>query len=223
MKTREKETARTLRRQGLSMNQIVQKTGFSKTSVSSWTRNIVLTDSQRKGISQRGRSRESIERRRLNRLSNAEKKRRSVIELAKRDFSKISQHELKLIGAMLYWGEGRKAGNWTASIANSDPKIIKIMMRFFREICLVPEDKFRAHIHTFEGAEIKKSIEYWSQVASIPKEQFYKTYIKPSKAGQQKRKTLPYGTLDVYVNDTKIFLTIKGWIEGVAETLLSSC
>ena len=95
------------------------------------------------------------------------------------------------------------------------------MMKFFRDICKVPEKKFRAHIHTFQGASVLKAEKYWSQVSGISLEQFYKTYVKPNKASLQKRKTLPYGTLDVYVHDTKLFLTIKGWIERVGEILLS--
>ena len=118
---------------------------------------------------------------------------------------------------MLYWGEGGKTGNWSVRVANSDPAIIRVMMRFFREVCMVSEDKFRAHIHTFENADVQKTEKYWSKISGIHKEQFYRTYIKPSRASLQKRKTLPFGTLDLYVHSTQLFLTIKGWIEKVKE------
>jgi hypothetical protein len=221
MKVKEREHARILRSQGKSMNQIIQETGYSKASVSFWTRDIVLTQEQRSKISQRGRSMESIERRRASRNLNMSKKRQVIIDLAKEDFSDLTPRELKLIGAMLYWGEGGKTGNWSVRLANSDPLIIKVMMRFFLEICRVPAEKFRAHIHTFEGASITKAEKYWSEVSGIPTKQFYKTYAKPNKASLQKRKTLPYGTLDVYIHDTKLFLTIKGWIEQIGEIILS--
>jgi len=107
-----------------------------------------------------------------------------------------------------------------AKLANSDPEIIKIMMRFFREICNVPENKFNGHIHTFAHANINKTEKYWSKITRIPKKQFYKTYIKPSSASLQKRNTLPFGTFDIYVCDTKLFLTIIGWIEKIKEILL---
>jgi len=217
MKVKEREHARTLRKEGRSMNQIIEETGYSKASVSFWTRDILLTEEQRNKISKRGRSMESIERRRASRNLNQTRKRMITINAAKQDFPSLSLRDLKLIGAMIYWGEGRKAGNWSVSLANSDPEIIKVMMRFFREVCNVPEEKFRAQVHTFEGASVPKIEKYWSQISSIPTKQFYKTYIKPSKASLQKRKTLPYGTLDIYVHDTKLFLTIKGWIERVSE------
>src|SRR3989344_2045357 len=219
MKITEKEKARKLRKQGKSINQIVAEAGLSKASVSEWVRDIVLTKSQKEKISKRGRSIESIEKRRISRLKNEQNKRQIIINKAKKDIIKISLKELKLIGIMLYWGEGGKTGR-VVRLANSDPEIIKIMMRFFREICNVPENKFNGHIHTFAHANINKTEKYWSKITRIPKKQFYKTYIKPSSASLQKRNTLPFGTFDIYVCDTKLFLTIIGWIEKIKRLLL---
>lgn len=220
MKIVEKEKARALRKQGKSINQIVREASLTKSSVSLWVRDIVLTKTQKKKLSERGRSVESVEKRRINRLFNEERKRQVIIDKAKDDFSTISLNELKLIGIMLYWGEGGKTGNWSVRLANSDPAIIKVMMRFFREVCRVPEHKFHAHIHTFENADVNKTEKYWSQISGISRKQFYKTYTKPSIASLQKRKTLPFGTLDVYVHNTQLFLTIKGWIEKVKELVV---
>lgn len=215
MKIIEKERARTLRKEGKSINQIIKDTGFSKASVSMWVRDIVLTPEQKDCISERGRSVESIEKRRINRLLNEHEKRQTIINKAKDDFADISLEQLKLIGIILYLGEGGKTYRGMARLANSDPAIIKIMMRFFREVCSVPESKFRAHVHTFAHADINKTEEYWSQITGIARRQFFKTYTKPSAASLQKRNTLPLGTLDVYVCDAKLFLTIMGWIEKI--------
>lgn len=217
MKVVEKEEARTLRKQGKSINQIIEETGSSKASVSVWVRDIVLTKAQKNKISLRGRSVESIEKRRVNRLFNENKKRQIIIDKAKEDFTSISLEELKMIGIILYLGEGGKAQRGVVSLANSDPDVIKIMMRFFREVCSVLEDKFRAHIHTFAHADVNKTEKYWSKITRIPRSQFYKTYIKPSSASLQKRHTLPFGTVDICVCDTKLFLTIMGWIEKIKE------
>lgn len=217
MKLVEKEKARTLRKNGYSINQIVKEAGFTKSSVSLWVRDIILTKEQKKKLSERGRSMESIEKRRINRLFNEQQKRQIIIDSAKKDFTNISLEQLKLIGIILYLGEGRKAGRGSACLANSDPIVIKIMMRFFREICKVPEEKFRGHIHTFAHADVEKTEKYWSQITKIPRKQLYKTYIKPSSASLQKRDTLPLGTFDIYVSDTKLFLKIMGWIEKIKE------
>lgn len=220
MKVAEKEKARRLRKEGKSINQIVKETGFSKASVSIWVRDIVLTKNQKKKISEKGRSVESIEKRRGNRLANEQKKRNVISDNAKKDIVQISLAELRLTGAILYWGEGGKTKRGVARLANSDPAIIKIMMKFFREVCLVPEGKFRGHIHTFDNANIEKTERYWSQLTGIPRRQFYKTYVKQSIASLYKRKTLPYGTFEICVNNTKLFLTIMAWIEKIKELSL---
>jgi len=220
MKLVEKEKARILRKKGYSINQITKETGFTKSSVSLWVRDILLTKKQMKVLSERGRSIESIEKRRINRLFNENKKRLIIINEAKKDFTYISVDQLKLIGTILYLGEGAKTYRGMVRIANSDFSVIKIMMRFFREVCNVPESKFRGHIYTFVHADVDKTEKYWSKVSKIPRSQFFKTYIKPSSASLQKRNTLPLGTFDIYVCDTKLFLTIMGWIEKIKELIV---
>ena len=220
MKLVEKERARNLRTKGYSINQIVKEAGLTKASVSVWVRDIVLTKEQKKGLSERGRSVESVEKRRINRLFNENKKRQLVIDLAKKDFTNISFDQLKLIGIILYLGEGAKTRRGIVAVANSDPSVIKIMVRFLKEVCCVPENKLRGHIHTFLHADIDKTEKYWSKVTGIPRSQFYKTYAKPSSASLQKRKTLPFGTFDLSVNNTTLFLTIMGWIEKIKQLII---
>lgn len=217
MKLIEKEQARVLRKKGYSINQIIKETDSSKASISLWVRDIVLTQAQKNIISFRGRSVESIEKRRISRLFNEDKKRQIVINEAKKDFTSISPDQLKLIGIILYLGEGGKTGRNTVRMANSDPLVIKIMMRFFKEVCNVPKNKFRASIHTFQHADVGQTEKYWSKISGISRSQFFKTYVKPSAASLQKRNTLPFGTFDIYVCDTKLFLTIMGWIEKIKE------
>jgi hypothetical protein len=122
---------------------------------------------------------------------------------------------------MLYWAEGRKRGKRIVSFSNSDPEIIKIMMKFFREICSVDEEKFRGHIHIHSHLNVKDSERYWSNISQIPLSQFYKTYSKPSKSSQGKMDGLPYGTFDIHVCDSVLFLTVKGWIEKISHLILN--
>ena len=217
MKKEEKEYARLLRRKGMSLNDIVREVGVSKASVSLWVRDIELSAQQKKKLSAHGRSVESIEKRRISRIQGTLKKHRAVIDSAKEQISTLSKQELLLVGTALYWGEGGKTNKGMARISNSDPDVIKFMMNFFREIFNVPHAKFRGHVHTFSHLNAEKAERYWSTVSGIPRKQFYKTYSKPSIASKGKRDKLPYGTFQIYVCDTIIFLTIKGWIERLSE------
>jgi predicted transcriptional regulator len=217
MKLEEKNLSRKLRENGYSLNEICKETGFTKSSVSLWVRDIELTSEQKQRLSQKGLKREDIESRRLNRLVKENARRMAIVNAAEKDILKLSRNDLFIIGTTLYWAEGRKGLKGVVSFSNSDPRAIKLMMRFFREICNVPEEKFRGHIHIHSHLHVKNAENYWSNIAKIPLKQFYKTYEKPSKASLGKKDTLPYGTFDIYVCSTELLLKIRGWTNGICK------
>jgi Mn-dependent DtxR family transcriptional regulator len=216
MKKAEKIQARILRKKGMSLNDIVRRLGVSKASVSLWVRDIELSVQQKKQLTAHGFSVEAIEKRRVHRITNTLKRHRVIIDGAKKNIPVLSKQDLLLVGAALYWGEGGKTKGM-ARISNSDPGVIRLMMRFFREVLDVPQERFRGEVHAFSHVHVQSTEQYWSKISGIPRKQFYKTYSKPSIASKGKRDKLPYGTFQIYVCDTTIFLTIKGWIEKLAE------
>ena len=220
MKTEEKQKAIELRMKGLSLREIVKELGVSKGSVSLWVRDVKLSKKKQLQLSKNSFSFVAIEKRRQSRLCNERNKRDVIIKKAEEDFDNISDKELKILGTMLYWAEGGKTVRGMVRFSNSNPEMIKVMMCFFRKICLVPEGKFKGHIHTHSKSNVCEAEEYWSGVTKIPKGQFFKTYFKQSSSSQNKRKTLPYGTFDIYICDTKLFLTIMGWLNKISNLTL---
>lgn len=215
MKEEEMNLAISLRKKGLSMGEIAHKLSVSKGSVSKWVDKVVLTDAQKKTLSLNGRSKASIEKRRLSRLKNETAKRQETIDLARSQVRNITERELWLAGAMLYWAEGGKTNRGIVRFSNSEPEMIKIMMAFFRRVCGVPEGKFRGAIHIHPHLDHIKAEKYWSEISGIPQKQFYKTYRKMNVASKHKRDNLPLGTMDIYVCSTELFLRIYGWVQGV--------
>lgn len=217
MKRDEKNKAIVLRKKGESIGDIATKLHVAKSSVSVWVRDVPLTLLQRKKLSRNGYSIDAIEKRRIKRITTTRQNHALIREAARKDIKLLSTRELWLIGIALYWGEGGKTKTGMARIANSDPAVIRFMMRFFREVCKVPEKKFRGHVHTFSHLNIQHAEEYWSDISGIPRKQFFKTYAKPSIVSKNKKDSLPNGTFQIYVCDTILFLTIMGWIDGVKE------
>ncbi|MEK7568865.1 MAG: helix-turn-helix domain-containing protein [Patescibacteria group bacterium] len=215
MKTIEKQKALVLRREGRSIKEIARIVGVSKASISVWVRDIVLNKKQLSVLKAKGFSSEVIEKRRHKRLENEQVKREAIATLAQKDIKNISTRDLRIIGLCLYWGEGGKIHQGSARISNSDPAVIKVMMRFFREICLVEEKKFRGHIHVHSHLGTLEAEKYWSGISGIPRTQFFKAYTKPSIASKNKKDSLPYGTFDIYVCSTKLFLQIIAQIEKI--------
>ncbi|MEI8130632.1 MAG: hypothetical protein WCG55_03975 [bacterium] len=222
MKIVERDRAISLRKKGLTINEIVAETGYSKASVSVWVRNIPLTEKQKNRISEKGRSLASIELRRTSRLANERKKKEIVRDSAKNEIRGFSHRDLLVAGAMLYLGEGTKKSKGRASITNADPEVIQMAVRFLVDICGVPHGRLYGHIHIHSHLDIKRAEMYWSKVSGIPRAQFYKTYCKKSVASLNKKDSLPYGTIEVGTNDIKIFLKIMGWIEKIKELAIGA-
>ncbi len=219
MKSKEKILARRLRTRGFSINEIKDKLRVAKSSVSLWVRDVIISEENQKKLSLRGRSIVDIEKRRQTRLHRENARRQIIIDRATHEIKTISRQELKLIGVMLYWGEGGKTGRGVVRFSNSDSEMIVVIMRFFREICVVPDLKFRGYLHIHPHLDYKKAEKYWSDISGIPLTQFYKTYRKMNVASKHKRDNIPLGTFDIYICNTELFLKIKGWIKGVVGRL----
>lgn len=214
MKNIEKQSAIQLRLLGYSIKDIAEKLDVSKSSVSLWVRNVQLSDHQLAKLRIRPHTTAAIEKRRISRLNNESVKRNKIIHQAKKQITKISDKELHLIGVMLYWAEGGKT-NRTVRFSNGDPEMIKIMMWFFRKICMVPESKFRGYIHIHYHLDYKNAEAYWSYITGIPLNQFFKTYRKPNISSLNKKNSLPNGVMDIYVLDVNLFLQISGWAQAI--------
>ena len=217
MKYLEKNQAITLRIKGQSITKISKRLNVSKSSVSTWVRNIKLDDSQLANLKNNSHSTRTVEKRRESRLKNEDIKRSKVISKAQHEVRSITYRELWLMGTMLYWAEGGKTQR-QVRFSNGDPEMIKIMMHYFRDICKVPEEKFRGYIHIRPHLDHISSEKYWAEVTGIPKTQFFKTYRIQNKSSQNKKDTLPKGVLDIYVLDVSLFLRIYGWSKGIFES-----
>jgi hypothetical protein len=222
MKTDERKEARALRQKGHSIKHIAAVLGVAKSSASVWVRDVSLTKAQKIDLKEKQHSFEVIENRRAARLRNESAKREVIMSAAESTIKSISKQDLRLIGASLYWAEGAKRNTRSVAFSNSDPLIVRIMMKFFKEVCGVPDEKFRAHIHTYSHLNARTAENYWSNITGIPLGQFFKTYSKPSKAGKGKMDALPYGTLDICIGDVRVFLAIMGWNRKIGRLLLGN-
>jgi len=218
MRLKEKLEARRLRSLGYSFNEIHKELGVAESSVSLWVRDIKLTSEQKLELSQKGIQKGVIEQRRETRLKNESAKRQIITDAATKEIKNLSERELWLVGVMLYWAEGGKTQRGLVRFSNSDPEMIKIMMVFFRKICNVPEEKFRGYIHIHPHLDYKKAEEYWSNISGVPLNKFFKTYRKMNPSSKNKKDNLLFGTFDIYVLSTELFLKISGWAKGIFES-----
>lgn len=218
MKFKERMVALRLRNSGLSYKEILKKVKVSKSTLSIWLREVELTIEQRERLFNKSeKTRYEIAKRKV---ANRIKRTREIIEKAKKEAITLKDNSFFLVGTALYWAEGSKNPTEKVKFANSDEKMIILMMKWFRDICCVSEDKFRIHIHMHNLHCRKDILKYWSIITNIPLAQFYKPYIKPTSLGQRKN-ILYNGTCSIIVNDKAMFRRILGWKLGLQKIFIS--
>lgn len=217
-----KKMALKLRNGGYSYNLISQKLGIAKSTLSCWFKdkpfnpNKVVLKRIKLGPFRSGKIRHD------NKLNN-------IIEIkkaAKIELGEISQRDLWILGIGLYIGEGSKSYE-DVRIINSNPEIIKLAVHWFKKICKIDNKNFTLTIHLYPDNNINQCLKYWSNLTSIPLNQFRKSQIdKRENKSWKKKSKLPYGTAHLSVISkgnpefgVKLHRKIIGWIEGSFEQL----
>lgn len=220
VRLQERILAQDLRRNGFSFSEILERIpNLSKGTLNGWLKNIELTDEQKKRIL--NKIKEGADRGRLKGAFKNHQKRISIttaiIAEAKNEILEKVSNSIFVAGIMLYWAEGDKTQE-RVGFTNADPLMIQFMMRWFREICLVPEAKFRVVLNITTLHKLNDSKKYWSEVTKIPKSQFHKTHIK--KTALRGKRNLSYmGTCRIIISDKNLFRKMVGWKLGILEYL----
>ncbi len=173
----DKIKARIKRKEGISIGAIAQELNVSKSSVSLWCRDVLLTPAQIEKLKQR---KGSAMGRWMGAESNRRKKRESIENNRKEAFSllrKVSNRDLLIAGLCLFWAEGSKTGSRFIFV-NSDPIMLKIMKNFLTNILKIDESQICAtiqinHVHK---PRIKKITNFWSKYLKIPLRRFSNPY-----------------------------------------------
>lgn len=209
--------AKQLRLQGKSYNEIYRQCEVSKGTLSLWFRKLAMSRAAQQRLAQRvaaGSLRGLIVRnRRQTALANERRVQRLLA--ARREIGRLTRRDLWMVGAALYWGEGTKRGTGNmVALANSDPVVISCMMRFFREQCGVPDEKFRIAVHAYRGMDVNRIQRFWSRCTGVPLSQCHAPYLGVSRASRHRRSItrLPYGTVHIRIADTALFQRLMGWI-----------
>lgn len=214
MKLEEKNLAIKLRQKGWSYSKILRRMSVSKSTLSLWLRDIELTAEQQKKLLK------GLEKSRYigGRIKYDDRlvRTRNIIEESSREFSDLIKNPLFSIGLSLYLAEGDKNRNERVKFTNSDPALIRLMMKWFREICNVPEKKFRISVHIHDLQSRSNASKFWSTITKLPLEQFHKLYIKRSTL-RRRRNVLYNGTCSIIINNRYLFRRILGWRIGLFE------
>lgn len=224
-----KERVRKLRREGFPINQIKNEMKLSKSTVSNWCRDIILTEAQYKKIkkehifkTQKGRllGAEMNKNKRLEAIKDAEK-------FGKKFIRKISKRELLLIATALYWSEGSKSEYTFGFVfVNSDPEIIFIMKLFLINILHVPKEDIvcSIQINRIHEKRIGDVLSFWKKLLNLQDSQFRKPYYVNTKVNKvYQNYENYYGICRLMVRrSTNLKYKILGLIKAMKNDIMSA-
>jgi predicted transcriptional regulator len=165
-KVRQQEQARDLRARNMTLQDIATELGVSKSSVSSWVRDVPFTPSKRRTGPRRRRN--ALHEAKLAQIAHCN------LEGVER-IGSLSDAAFLAAGVALYAGEGTKRDG-AVRFANSDPAMITFFCAWFRRFFEVDEARLRGRIYLHLGLDIDAATTHWFELTGIPPGQFRKPY-----------------------------------------------
>jgi predicted transcriptional regulator len=175
-KSQEKLKALELRKQGQSIKDIAKLLNVSRGSVSLWCQRVILTDNQKRILKEK-----QISAGQRGRQMGADKNktmRLDALEIARlyaeNKVKSISTQELFFLGLGIYWGEGVKSRTSQAAVVNSDPRILRIMIKWFIDCLEIKKEEFRPYVYISFMHQNREQVimNYWSKTLKLPLSQF---------------------------------------------------
>lgn len=220
-KTKEREQAIALRKQGLSYTEILVQVPVSKSSLSLWLHSVGLARHHVHRLTEKKRA--SLKRGWETWHQVRVERTKKLIDTARSEINHISKRELWLLGTMLYWGEGTKQKphniSQGVSFNNSDPLMIGLFLRWLEDALKIDKEQiaFELYIHQSSKDRVPLVIEYWRKIVKNTKDHI-PTYFKKDKI-RTLRKNIGenyYGVLRIKVRrSTDLNRKIAGWVQGV--------
>ncbi|MFI8966263.1 hypothetical protein ACIGO8_29590 [Streptomyces sp. NPDC053493] len=209
--------ARELRMEGKTYDQIQLELGCSKSSISLWVRD--LPKPERRDPA--GQAKIAARKRWEHELAVRDVERRKTKQAASAEIGALSERELLLAGAALYWAEGAKdkpyARRENVQFVNSDPGVIQVYLAWLRLLEVEPERlAFRVMIHATADAEDAQR--YWAELVGIEPSAFQKTTIKTHNPKTIRKNVGPdyRGCLVIRVSQgAELYRRIEGWWCGI--------
>src|SRR3989338_3394728 len=197
-----------------------------KSTLSGWFSNLKLS----------GRAKKTLESKKKNgyykllefnklRTINIHKENEDIRKNYESRIRRLSNRELMILGAALYWGEGYKNFGQKKNIypyvcfGNSDPLMHKVFVAFLERCLKINKDRIKCQAMIYPGTNSQKAIDYWQDVTQIPVKNF-RTQLAISRSSHGKRpwNILPYGTLQLRVSQRQEFFKIRGLMDGIIKS-----
>lgn len=223
LSSEEREKAREMRRKGASVPEISRAFGIAKSTAFEITKGIAWE------VSPEGVERRRNQARAYWRAQNARRDdaRMAAQRRAQNEVDRMSDRELLLVGAALYWAEGTKAKPWRMNdeylvFVNSDPDVIRVYLGWLR-ILGVRFDRLRFRVMIHESADVAAAERHWAGVVGCHPLEFGRATLKRHNAKTVRKNTSAnyHGCLVVRVSmSTKEYWRMAGLWHGIVSSVV---
>lgn len=171
---KDKLRAIALRKRGYSYNIIGRKLSVPKSTLSAWFSPLAWSNVIKRDLTRRSFERVYPQLRAMARARAAvwAEWRAEARKEAKREFKELAGDPLFIAGVMLYWGEGDKNPVYPVRISNTDPRLLRLFVKFLKKRCGLPKEKMKASLILYPDLNEQVSKKYWSSTTTVPEESF---------------------------------------------------
>ena len=124
-----------------------------------------------------------------------------------KDPKTLDEAKLLGLGLGLYWVEGNKKNRNSIRLGNTDPRMIRMFLRFMVDIFRINKEKLRFGLQVFDDMQPRRTLRFWLnelEEFNIREGQFFKITVTPSRSLGIYREKSKYGVLTVHFANTKL-------------------
>jgi len=167
-----------LRIKGYSINELKEILNVSKSSISTWVKDVKLSSSAQARLMNNYTKGQLASQKTIKENTHKKNLEAEGFALNKLKNLKLSDEFSLLLCTMIYECEGSKSIKDSVTFTNSDPNLIRTFLFLFRESFKLEEKKFRIlmYLHGYHNENRQKK--FWSEITRVPMNQFQKTFNK---------------------------------------------
>ncbi|MEK9173595.1 MAG: helix-turn-helix domain-containing protein [Patescibacteria group bacterium] len=214
----DREGAVRLRKLGKSYYEISRALGIPKSTLSVWFKDDPMSQEVKLKLSSKSNIRvaERIKKFSENNKRKWELWRAEARYEAKKDFESLAKNPLFIAGNMLYWAEGDSKVKNPLRLTNTDPRMIRLYVKFLIRILKIDKNKIRATLILYPDLNKNSCINFWSKEIDLPRSQFYKTQFIE---GRHPTSRLSRGICMIGNNSRQLKEKVLIWIDLLSKSL----
>lgn len=213
-----------LRAEHRSVNDIALELGVARSTAWTWVGHPPLDSDADRADRKRAHARRMTDARWRQHRIDRDAAHQAVVRTAAAGVGCLTDREVLLLGAAIYWCEGAKAKPWREQVrirfTNSDPMLIRLFIRFVELAGVARNDlAYRVAIH--ESADVDAAERWWSSVVDVCRDRFKRATVKRHKPATNRLNTGDHyhGCLVIEVPRSRpLYWRIEGIMEGLSRS-----